>query len=484
MTSYKTDVCVIAAGPAGLAAAIAAAEGGAEVLVLEKAMTTGGAGNMGMGPLAIGSRLAKKKMVDLTVEKAFKIFMDYTHWRVDARLVREYLSKSADTIEWLEDMGVTFHDVQKYFPSSQATWHVVQPDVGEPGPRAASTMYRLMTQRMTELGVKLMLESPAQRLVMEDGKLTGVVAKKDGEEFLVECKAAILATGGCGDNPEMVKEFTGFTWGTDLHSFRIPGISGDGIRMAWEAGAAHTDINIEMTYSIPALLETPLGDMLFHQPKAVVVNQSGERFMNEELLENVTFAGNAVARQQDSRGYVIVDSSVLKYYIRNGLDVLSGVHTANDLRGFEEEALRMIQAGAKDLYVADSLEELAEQTGIDPEVLGNTIDDYNYGCEEKDDTFFKNKDNLIAMDGPKYFAATMYPGGYGTLGGIKINYKTEVVDPEFRPLKGLYAAGTDACTIFGDSYVFVLPGNTMGFALNSGRMAGEHAADYAMDTEQ
>jgi len=72
----------------------------------------------------------------------------------------------------------------------------------------------------------------------------------------------------------------------------------------------------------------------------------------------------------------------------------------------------------------------------------------------------------------------MFTSGYGSLGGIKINHKTEVLDKNWDPLPGLYAAGTDACTIYGDSYVFVLPGNTMGFALNSGRMAGENAAEY------
>ena len=81
--------------------------------------------------------------------------------------------------------------------------------------------------------------------------------------------------------------------------------------------------------------------------------------------------------------------------------------------------------------------------------------------------------------GRKLFAVKYFPGGYGSLGGIKINWKTEVVREDFTVIPGLYAAGTDACSIFGDSYVFILPGNTMGFALNSGRMAGEHAVELS-----
>jgi fumarate reductase flavoprotein subunit len=80
--------------------------------------------------------------------------------------------------------------------------------------------------------------------------------------------------------------------------------------------------------------------------------------------------------------------------------------------------------------------------------------------------------------GPKFYAFQLAPSGYGSLGGIKINYKTEVVSDEYEPIPGLYGAGTDVCTIYGDSYVFILPGNSMGFALNSGRMAGENAVAF------
>ena len=130
------------------------------------------------------------------------------------------------------------------------------------------------------------------------------------------------------------------------------------------------------------------------------------------------------------------------------------------------------------LFAADSIEELAAKTGINLENLQKTVAEYNAACKTRDTLFNKNIRYLKPLKGPRYYAVALYPGAYGSLGGIKINYKTEVVDSECEPIPGLYAAGTDACTIFGDSYVFILPGNTMGFALNSGRMAGEHAVDY------
>ena len=99
MADYETQVVVIAGGPSGLSAAVQAAEDGAEVIVLEKAAAVGGAANMGMGPLGIGTKYQKQQMEDVTVEKAFNMFMEYTHYNVDARLVKRYFEQSAETIE-------------------------------------------------------------------------------------------------------------------------------------------------------------------------------------------------------------------------------------------------------------------------------------------------------------------------------------------------------------------------------------------------
>ena len=152
MKNYKAQICVIAAGPSGLSAAVQAAEDGAEVIVLEKAAAVGGAANMGMGPLGIGTKYQKAQMIDISVEKAFNMFMDYTHYMVDARLVKRYFAQSGETIEWLEDLGVEFEGAYRYFPMSEATWHIVKTDKGI-GPRAASFMNKALYEKALELGV-------------------------------------------------------------------------------------------------------------------------------------------------------------------------------------------------------------------------------------------------------------------------------------------------------------------------------------------
>lgn len=136
MKQLETDVVVVAAGLSGLAASVAAAEGGARVITLEKASNTGGAANMGMGPAAAGSPVQKGSMIEVTPGELFRRHMFYTHYQVDARLVRDYYFKSGDTIAWLQDMGVVFNSVRPAFRARERTrgysdgeytWHVVQP---------------------------------------------------------------------------------------------------------------------------------------------------------------------------------------------------------------------------------------------------------------------------------------------------------------------------------------------------------------------
>ncbi len=485
MKQLEADVVVVAAGAAGLAAAVAAAETGTEVIAFEKAATTGGAGNMGMGPFAVESRLQRMKQIGLTKEKAFKIFMDYTHWRVDARLVKAYIDKSASTIDWLEKMGVEFIEPAAYFPESNFTWHLVKPPSGKPGPQASGTMMKALTERAKELGVKVFLETPAKKILKTGGRIVGVLAEdKFGETIQANAKAVIIATGGFGDNPSMLKKYTGYEHGRDLFSIRVPGLVGDGIRMAWEVGAADTEMNIEMTYGMPGRTAQFVAIAAVCRQPNLMVNLLGDRFFNEELLGNTTFTGNAIAQQKNRCAFVIFDEAIKKYYEENGLDTIGSVHPVTEIRNLDDELNKALAQGYENIFVTDSLEELARKTGINPERLLKTVEEYNRACETRDELFYKSYKYLKAIKQPKFYAGRFFPSGYGSLGGIKINYKTEVLTKEYNVISGLYAAGTDACTIYGDSYVFILPGNTMGFALNSGRIAGENASAYVKSIDK
>lgn len=485
MKTLETDIVIVAGGPAGLAAAITAGEKGFKSIIIEKSSATGGAANMGMGPLGIDTKIQRQNFNNISVKEALDMHMKYTHYRVDEDLVQTYFNKSADTIEWLEEMGVEFAGAFRYFKESEATWHIVKPENGVIGPRAAGAMIKAMTERAKELGCEILLETAAVSLITENGKVCGAKAiDKEGNGLEVKGKAVIVATGGFGNNKEMLKEEFGLHLGEDFFPFQIPGITGDGLRMMWEVGAEKYGANIEAIYQIPDNLNWFLLDAVLRQPN-LLINQLGDRFMNEGDMGNTTYVGNALALQPGNYGYCIMDEGILKEYKKNGPDIVDIVHPAEAFLAFDGQAALAVEQKYEGYIEAETIEELAEKLGIDAEKLQDTIDEYNEMCQNGVDTkFHKPYQYLHPITGKgKYLVGKYYLAAYGTVGGVRINKYCEVLNADHMPIEGLYSAGSDANTIYGDSYNFTLPGNTMGFAVNTGRMAGESAADYIADCE-
>ncbi|MHB9863744.1 FAD-dependent oxidoreductase [Streptomyces sp. YIM S03343] len=498
----EADVIIIGGGASGITAAVAAAEKDASVILIEKGSTTGGAANMGMGFFAVESKYQKAQLVDFSQEDAFRLLMEYTHWRVDARLVRKYIAQSANTIEWVEGMGVEFLGAFKYFSKSTQTWHVVKSHGSNaPAERAASNLYRALTERAEELGVKILYRTKATKILTEDGAASGVEwVDEHGTTTVGECNAVIVATGGFGNNPKMIHDKMGYDWGKDLHSFRIPGVEGDGLNMLWDAGAGSTTPVMELTYTTPGVTDVfkTISETM-RQPN-LMVNLDGRRFIDEEIMNNTVYTGNAVARQRERTAFTIISDSILQNYRKTGLDYVTVHHNIKTVdkwdreieaylsgAGIEASGLSELhseeQKHQKNFFVAESLDDVAAQTGIDADNLKETVAEYNEACRSADNFFFKPHKYLRPIEGEKYYVARHFPAGYGSLGGVNVNDKMEVLDQQGIAIPGLYASGTDACNIFGDSYCFYMPGNTMGFAVNSGRMAGYNAVDYMESDE-
>jgi fumarate reductase flavoprotein subunit len=457
-----------------------AAEASARVIVFEKDSRVGGAGNMSMGPFAVESRLQRLQLVALTREEAFSIFMNYAHWRSDARLVRAYIDKSASTIDWLEQLGCEFSYVEARYPGAYITCHWLKGPTGKPGPGSGALMMKAMFKRCNELGIQVILDTPGKKILTEKGRVVGVVAEnKSGEGVQVKAKAVIIGTGGFGNAPEMIKQYIGYEWGKDLFSMRIPASTGDGIKMAWEAGGAQDEMHFDLTCGIPGPAGGGMPAMTpeagaFRKPN-LMVNLDGERFINEEIMLNHSFTANALTRQKNKCGFVIFDQAAKKAFEAGYVKDYPNAKV--DVDAYLKV---VIEKGHQNIFVADSIEELARKTGINLNNLKQTIEVYNKACENgRDEVFNKNPKNLIAVKQPKFYAGKYFPGGYGTRGGIKINYKTEVLNKDLDPIPGLYAVGVDAANaIQGDTYCEMLSGSGMGFALNSGRIAGENAAKF------
>ena len=497
MKQLESDVIIIAGGMSGLCAAAAAAERGASVTVFEKTGTVGGAANMGMGFFAVESHIQKANLIGLTVDEAFMRFMNFNHWKADAALVHKLYAQSGSTVKWIEDMGVEWLGAFKYFDDSEATWHVPKvPGSSKPVPRCASIIVKAIYDYAAALGVQFVFNTTVKRIEYNGTRVTGVYAVgADGTEYAAESDAVIVCTGGFGDSPEMIEQYMGYRHGDDLFSFRIPGLKGEGMKMAWDIGAGRTPMVMEMTYETPARFGGAAIDTMMRQPN-LVVNRLGRRFFNEDMMSITPFAGNAIARQKDRVGYSILSSDVVEFYRAHGVDCNSYHKHMNSISEWDDAVQNYLDGGQvaeanplmgvtreeKFFFVADSVEDLAAQLGIDPAELARTVARYNEFCGTgRDLDFGKKARYLHKLTGEKFYACKYYPSGYGSLGGIKTDDRLQVIREDFSPIPGLFSAGTDCCTIFGDTYMFYFPGSTMGFAVNSGRMAGYNAVEF-LDT--
>ena len=486
MPTLQFDVAVVAGGPAGLAAAIAAAEGGARTAVFEKAATTGGAASMGMGPFAVESRLQKMVMDDFTKEQAFQQYMEANAWNV----IHDYFWRSADTIDWLMEMGVQFVASMKNFPTSKATWHVVMPEGGgKPGARCASAMIKKMHEQALKLGVQVFLNTPVIDLKKDGDAVVGLIARNsDGEEFDVDAKATILCTGGFGTDPELIAKETGYALGKDMFTFMVPGVVGDGVKMAWKAGVGKGRMMMEkiVGHGLPTAMSGETIQFLnFMQGSPIAVNKAGERVCNEAVMQNMAIGANIIDYQQDRTVYKILDDQIIRHLRRHGQEFPTEVMQGDPTENFEEVWPELAERFPEWAYAADSVEELADKMGIDPEKLTATIDAYNEMCDNNfDEDYGKERRYLRKINGKKFYAYKLSISAYGSLGGIKINSNYETVSEKGNVIQGLYSAGSDSCEIYNGTYYYYFPGNSMGYAINSGRFAGENAAVFAVGKEE
>ncbi len=497
-TDAKAEICIIGGGMSGLSAAISAAEQGKTVLVLEKGGTVGGAANMGMGFFAVGSHYQKAQLVNHTVDGLFREFMDYTHWRVNAPLVKKLFAQSASSVDWIESMGVEFLGAFKYFENSNQTWHIVKtPGSNKPAERCASVMIKAMKDHADELGVHFAFHTAADALLLDGGRIAGVTARdKNGRMFRISCGAAVVGTGGFGDNPEMIRERIGLRWAEDLFSFRIPGLNGDGLRMVNAIGGASEPSMIEVTYTTPGVTDVfkTISETM-RQPN-LMVNLDGRRIIDESIMNNTTFTGNAISIQPGRKAFTVITDSILDEYRAQGsLDYITVHHNIQTVDRWDKEVaayfagdtaeaagLSELQAAMsqnRQFFMADSLEALCHATGLAYPRMRRTVDEYNAMAGRYDKGFNKHPSFMRALkDGGRWYAAAHYMCGYGTLAGVKTDEDLAVLDGQMRPIPGLFGCGTDVCSIFGDSYNFTMPGSTMGFAINSGRLAGKNAAAF------
>ena len=471
----EADVAVIGSGASGLAAALTAAEGGARVVVFEKQRTPGGTSNFFEGMFAVESDMQREHYIDYSRDQAFKNIMEYSHWKANPRLVRAIVDESAGTISWLQQQGVEFTGVTINMPKSPRTYHIVS--------GSGLAVVKILVTKAKEKSVDLRLGTPVKRILKEGGRITGVLVETDSGDIRVGAKAVVIASGGFANNREWIKKYTGFDLGKNLIPVGNVDKFGDGIRMAWEVGAAEEGINVVELYRAGPITTEIGGQVEWPtvQPD-LWVNPRGERFCDESVAFYDSSVGNVNAKYKEGYTFSIFDDSIIQRLMERGIDKSVNVRTLSGSKpvNFQKEVEILFEKGNTDVFVADSVEELAGKLGMDAPVLKSTIDEYNQFCEKKhDDLFAKDPKYLRPLKGPKFYAVKAHTVTLGTMGGIKINHNTEVIDKKENIIPGLYAVGFDAGGMYGDSYhVSVASGSSVGFAFNSGRIAGKNVLRY------
>jgi predicted oxidoreductase len=472
---YQTDIAIIGAGAAGIAAGIEAREAGARALAFEKYSEPGGAAIIsGGGCLIVGSPVQKARGIHDTPDLAFDDWIRWGGPSVDTVWARYYIDHTLhDLYHWTEALGVSWADLKPQEGNSVLRWT-----------RSERNGLGLMTHLVEGFCTKgggIIGETEITGLRIEGGGVAGLEGRnaRTGEPITVESKAVVVATGGFNSNLDMVLEFYPALRNDKVLVGSGPGSTGSGHTLARQAGGylTHMDHIWFYVYATPDYRDpAQRRGLVFRMvPGYIWVNQQGRRFHNEALSGGNT-ATPALMAQTPRHAWAIMDApmtatmEIADPYYRNGDKVA------------REKVMELLD-NSPFIRRADSLSELARSMQVDvPEFLA-TVGRYNKACEEQLETepeFSKPLKGSKAFDTPPYYAVQMFPLARKNFGGVKTDLKCRVLDEQFAPISGLYAAGEVAGMAGGHINGRAgLEGTMLGPSVFSGRVAGGWAAQAA-----
>ena len=494
-STVDADVVVVGAGGAGMTAAITAAGEGKSVVILESQSMVGGNSVRATGGMNAGktvyqdeNEFGESAGVEKTLKTAAEKYADNEtitalaktvseQWAAyqanptgyfdsvelmeldtmiggkginDPELVETLCANSADAIDWLDEHGITLHNVSSFGGASVKRIHRPVNAEGKTV-SVGSYMIPLLQENCEKAGVKMMLDTTATEILTDaNGAAVGVKATgASGETVTVNAKAVVLATGGFGANLDMVVKYK-----PELKGFmttNAPGIQGQGIEMAQAIGAATVDMDqIQIHPTVEANTAALITEGL-RGDGAILINEEGKRFIDEVGTRDVVSA--AEIAQTGSYSWLVVDqamadaSSVIQGYIKKGYTVTGATY-----------------------------EELGKAMGVDAAAFAETMEKWNGYVEAKNDPDFGRTSFANPLNTAPYYAVKVTAGVHHTMGGLKINANTEVLNEKGEVIPGLFAAGEVTGGVHGANR---LGGNAVADFTVFGRIAGAAASDYA-----
>jgi succinate dehydrogenase/fumarate reductase flavoprotein subunit len=475
-TVLNCDIVVIGGGGSGLAAAVRAAEAGADVIIVEKMSSLGGNSRLAGGLLSTYSRFQKELgMPDKTndyIEKAYK----QNKYTLNPAIFRRYIGKTGSTLEWLVNHGMNMENVRWIMDAVCLIKNRTEDsELENPayGPGLMGTaVVDTLTANMERLGVRVLLQTKARRLLRgKDGSAAGILADGQKECYRIESRAVILASGGFSGNPEMLRRFLPeyFTTNNVVSHYSLKSATGDAIAMGEEAGAEigknvsvgmHALAHIPGTYTMMSVASQSIG---------TVVNLNGRRFIAEDDTED---GDKAVDMQPEGIAWFILDSECLEECMKAVVGKSRYGDRMPDQAEFERNMAAELQVGW--MVKGETLEDLAKKTGCEPSALKTTVSRCNVHYDTGfDHELFKKKENLRPIRTAPFYALRLQRNFDVTMGGISVNENTQALRPDQSVIPGLYVTGDIASNWMGPDYGPVF--SSFAWAINSGIIAGDEA---------
>lgn len=441
----STDIVIIGAGGAGLTSAIEATNQGANVIVVEKNGFLGGNTNWATGGMnAANTKYQQEKGIEDSPELYYKDTMKGGKDINDPQLLKVLTEKSAETIYWLEELGADLSDIGRSGGQSVDRIHK-----GPEGMPIGTHLMDVFVNQVEQIDIDVRLYTKAIEILADGNKVTGIkVEDKDGNTYNINAKAVIIASGGFGANSELVIKYK-----PELEGFGTTnqiGATGDALAMVEKLDVALTDIEEIQTHPTVVPIINEMITEGVRGDGAILVNSQGDRFIDE--LETRDIVSEAILSQEGRTAFLIFDQQV--------------VDGAIAIQKYKDAGL---------LKEANSLKELAGELEIDPTNLEKTVDTYNEYFNNQDDIDFGRTSMNVELTKPSFYGVEIAPAIHHTMGGIKINTNTQVINNAGSAVEGLYAAGEVTGGVHGGNRI---GGNAVTDITVFGRIAGQNASNY------
>ena len=452
------DVVVIGAGGAGFSAAITARNAGANVVLLEKMPAVGGNSLISGAEMNVARNWVQPKLginddsPELHAQDTFK----GGDGKGDMKVINVMTHEALDAAKWCRDyLGVRFEDDNLFFFGGHSRKRALIP-VGHTG----TEFIAKFQAKADELGIPVITNMKAEELIKnKDGRVVGVKATMDGSEYTFNAKGGVvLATGGFGANPEMVKKYNPKI-DERFKTTDAPGSTGEALYMAERAGAELVNMGYIQTYPICDPLSGAIeliADARFDG--AIMLNQEGKRFVEE--LQRRDVLSEAILNQTGQYCWVLWNDNIGK--ISNTVKA-----HANEYEAFTKQGI---------MTTCDDLKCIADFTKIPFDQLRKTVKRVSDMAGKGNDKDFNHRSGLVDMQQGKYYVIKAVPSTHHTMGGVRINEKAEALTAEGKVIPGLWAAGEVTGVTHGTNR---LGGNAYTDIIVFGRIAGEAAAKAA-----